>query len=142
MSVRENLREFLVMDGGEGAATLERVLVGGGGTKGEAVVARGGVVFRSAFFDTGDEEAGEGWRTALVGAAFFRREDFMGVCFVELRGRSMILAHADFAWGFVVAVAVDFCRPACLVERRVEDELMFVVCLMIFKRYCRMIRIV
>ena len=58
MSVGVNLREVLVMGGGDGVATLGVVLTGGRGNKGEAKMARGGVVLRSAFFDTGDEEAG------------------------------------------------------------------------------------
>ena len=141
MSSGENLRDVLVIDGGEGVATLENVLAGGGGTKGEAVVARGGVVLRSAFLDTGDKEAGEGWRIALVGAAFFRRDDFIGVGFVELSGRSVV-DHADLVWGFMMEGVPDFCRPACLEERRVEDGfMMFVVCLVVSGRGCRMIRI-
>ena len=88
MSAGENVREVLVMDGGEGVATCESVLADGGGTKGEAVMARGGVVLMSAFLDTGDKEAGGVWGTALVGAAFFRKDGFIGVIFVELGGRS------------------------------------------------------
>ena len=43
MSVGVNLSEVLVMGGGDGVATLEGVLTGGGGTKGEAKMARGGL---------------------------------------------------------------------------------------------------
>ena len=49
MSVGENTREVLVMDGGDGVATLESVLAGGGGTGGKAVVARGGGGFEISF---------------------------------------------------------------------------------------------
>ena len=45
MSVRVNLSEVLVIGGGDGVATLEVVLTGGGGTKGEAKMARGGGLF-------------------------------------------------------------------------------------------------
>ena len=61
MSVEVNLRVVLVMGGGEGVATVRVVVTGGGGTEGEATIARGGVSLRSAFFDTGDKEAGGDW---------------------------------------------------------------------------------
>ena len=59
-SVGENLREVLLIVGGEGVATLVRLLVGGEGAKGGAVAARGGVVLRSAYFDTAEGDAGGG----------------------------------------------------------------------------------
>ena len=100
------------------------------------------MVLRSAFLDTCDKEAGEGRRTALVGAVFFRREDFIEVGVVELSGRSMIVDHADLAWGFMVDGVSEFCRPARLEERREEDGLMmFVVRLMVSGRSYRMVRI-
>ena len=43
MSVRLSLIEVLVMGGGDRVAPLEAVSTGGGGTKGEAKMARGGL---------------------------------------------------------------------------------------------------
>ena len=56
-----NLRAVLVTDGGEGVTVLNAVVAGGGGTRGETGMARGGVDLRSTFFNTGEEEAGGGW---------------------------------------------------------------------------------
>ena len=108
MSVRVNLREVLVMGGGDGVATLEVVLTDGGGTEGEAKMARGGVVLRSTFFDTGDEGAGVEWVPGFIEAAFFLKEDFVETCFFVPGEGSIIVSHADFDWGFVVDIAVAF----------------------------------
>ena len=58
MSDDLNLRAVLVRGGGEGVTAINAVVSGGGGTRGEARMARGEVDLRSAFFDTGEEEAG------------------------------------------------------------------------------------
>ena len=52
------LRSVLVRSGGEGVTAINAVVSGVGGTRGEARMAREGVDLRSAFFDTGDKEAG------------------------------------------------------------------------------------
>ena len=51
-----NLIVVLVMGGGEGVATFEVLLRGGGGTRIEAKLALGGVVLRSGLLE---EDAGE-----------------------------------------------------------------------------------
>ena len=84
-SVGVNLSEVLVMGGGDGVATLEGVFTGGGGTKGEAKMARGGVGLRSAFFYAGDEEAEGEWVARFFKASFLE-VDLVETCFSTGRG--------------------------------------------------------
>ena len=53
-----NVRVVLVEGGGGGVTAIIALVSGGEETRGEAIIARGGVDLRSAFFDTGEEEAG------------------------------------------------------------------------------------
>ena len=94
--------------GGDGVATLEIVVTSGGGNEGEAKMARGEVVLRSAFFDTGDKEAGGEWMPGFIEAASFLKEDFLEACFSVPGEGSIIVSHADLDWGFVVDTAVAF----------------------------------
>ena len=77
MSVEVNLRDVLVMGGGEGVATVEAVFTDGGEARWGARMARGEVDLRSPFFDTGEEEAGGEWVPGFDEAAFVQREDFI-----------------------------------------------------------------
>ena len=99
MSVEVNLIDVLVMGGGEGVATFDTVVTGGKEAKGEARMARGGMDLRSAFFDTGEEEAGREWVPGFDEAAFVLREDFMVACFFVPEEGSIIVSQADFDWG-------------------------------------------
>ena len=76
-----NLRVVLVRGGGEGVTAINAVVSGGGGTRGEARMARGEVDLRLAFFDTGDKEAGGDWVSRFAGEAFSLRETFGAACF-------------------------------------------------------------
>ena len=108
ISVKMNLRVVLVMGRGEGGATVRVVLTGGGGTEGEATMARGGVCLRSVFFDTGDKEAGGDGVLGFTEAAYFLRKDFVEACFFVPGDDSIIVSHEDFGWGFVVDTTVAF----------------------------------
>ena len=82
--------------GEKGVVTVKVVLTGGGGTEGDAKMARGGVGLRSAFFDTGDKEAGGDRVPGFDGVAFFLREDFVEACFFVPGEGFIIVSHADF----------------------------------------------
>ena len=98
MSVGVNPRVVLVMGGGDGVAILGVVLTGGGGTEGEARMARGGVGLRSAFFDTGDEEAGGDRVSEFNEAAVFLKGDFVEACFF-VPGEGSIIVSIRFLVG-------------------------------------------
>ena len=63
---------------------------------------------RSAFFDTGDEEAGGEWVLGFVEAVFFLKEGFVGACFFVPGEGFIIVSQADFDLGFVVDIVVAF----------------------------------
>ena len=108
------------------------MFTGGGGPRREARMVCSGVDLRSTFFDTGEEEAGGEWLPGFDGATFVLREDFMVACFFVPEEGSIIVSHADFAWGFVVDVVVAFWWPESLAAQLLEEGL---IILMLSQRF-------
>ena len=94
-----NVRVVLVEGGGGGVTAIIALVSGGEETRGEAIIARGGVDLRSAFFDTGEEEAGGEWVQVFEEVTFVLEMDVVEACFfvpvpVEV---SIIVSQADFS---------------------------------------------
>ena len=105
-----NVRVVLVEGGGGGVTAIIALILGveeaicavisgGEETRGEAIIARGGVNLRSAFFDTGEEEAGGEWVPVFEEVTFVLEVDFTGASFfVPVPEEvSIIVSQADFS---------------------------------------------
>ena len=87
------LRVVLVIDGGEGVATVRVLVRGGGGAEGEAMSDRGGVSLWSTFFETGEDVDSAAFG-CLVSLFEPERCCLEGCFFVPEIG-SIIVSHAD-----------------------------------------------